>query len=592
MAARRRASKKRAKKAKTKASRGSKKRAAKTRSKSRAKRQLTTKPSRIRPAKRPAAKPVRATRAPVSKAKVGASRDRAKRYYLTTAISYPNGAPHIGHAYEAIASDAIARFQRLDGRDVFFMTGVDEHGLKMTQTAAKEGISPRDLADRNSPQFRAMCDRMNVSYDRFIRTTEPAHYKASQAIWKRMQDAGDIYLGTYAGWYSVRDEAFYGEGETTVGADGIRVGPQGTPVEWTEEKTFFFKLSAYGDKLLKFYAANPDFILPETRRNEVVSFVKAGLQDLSISRTTLTWGVPVPDAPGHVMYVWVEALTNYLTGVGYPEEKSDTFRFWPADLHVIGKDIVRFHAVYWPAFLMSAGIALPKRVHGHGFLFNRGEKMSKSVGNVVDPFALADAYGVDALRYFFLREVPFGQDGNYSHDAIVNRTNADLANDLGNLAQRSLTMIAKNCEAKVPAPAKLSPADTAMIAAADAILGAAREAMKTQQLHLVLNAIWLVVAEANRYFAAAAPWELRKTDPARMATVLWATAEITRQVAILAQPFVPEGAAKLLDLLAIPAAARDFKSLGSAGRVMAGTPLPAPAPVFPRFIEKDAEGAS
>jgi methionyl-tRNA synthetase len=592
MAARRRASKKRAKKAKTKAPRGPKKRVANARSKSRAKKPLTAKRSRKKPAKRSAAKPVGATRAPAGKAKVGAARDRGKRYYLTTAISYPNGAPHIGHAYEAIAADAMARFQRLDGHDVFFMTGVDEHGLKMTQTAAKEGISPRDLADRNSPQFRAMCDRMNVSYDRFIRTTEPAHYKASQAIWKKMQDAGDIYLGTYAGWYSVRDEAFYGEGETTVGADGIRVGPQGTPVEWTEEKTFFFKLSAYGDNLLKFYAANPDFILPETRRNEVVSFVKAGLQDLSISRTTLTWGVPVPDAPGHVMYVWVEALTNYLTGVGYPDEKSDSFCFWPADLHVIGKDIVRFHAVYWPAFLMSAGIALPKRVHGHGFLFNRGEKMSKSVGNVVDPFALADAYGVDALRYFFLREVPFGQDGNYSHDAIVNRTNADLANDLGNLAQRSLTMISKNCEAKVPTPGKLSPADTAMIAAADAMIGAAREAMKTQQLHLVLNAIWLVVAEANRYFAAAAPWELRKTDPARMATVLWTTAEITRQVAILAQPFVPEGAGKLLDLLAIPAGARDFKSLGGAGRVKAGTSLPAPAPVFPRFIEKDAEGAT
>jgi methionyl-tRNA synthetase len=514
------------------------------------------------------------------------------RFYLTTAISYPNGAPHIGHAYEAIASDAIARFQRLDGYDVFFMTGVDEHGLKMTQTAAKEGIAPRALADRNSPIFRAMCDRLNVSYDRFIRTTEPAHYKASQAIWKKMAAAGDIYLGTYEGWYSVRDEAFYGESEITVNADGVRVGPQGTPVEWTEEKTYFFKLSAYGDRLLAFYDAHPDFILPETRRNEVVSFVKAGLQDLSISRTTLTWGVPVPGAPGHVMYVWVEALTNYLTGVGYPDVDTDKFRFWPADLHVIGKDIVRFHAVYWPAFLMSAGIAPPKRVHGHGFLFNRGEKMSKSVGNVVDPFSLADAYGVDPLRYFFLREVPFGQDGNYSHDAIVNRTNADLANDLGNLAQRSLTMIAKNCAATVPQPGKLAAADEAILAAADAMIGQAREAMKSQQLHLVLNAVWLVVAEANRYFAAAAPWELRKSDPARMATVLWVTAEVVRQAAILAQPFVPAGAEKLLDLLAIPAGERDFKALGSAGRIRSGAPLPAPAPVFPRFVEREVDAAS
>jgi methionyl-tRNA synthetase len=520
-----------------------------------------------------------------------AGKSAVNKYYLTTAISYPNGAPHIGHAYEAIATDAIARFMRLDGRDVFFLTGVDEHGLKMTQTAAKEGISPRALADKNAPQFRAMCDRLNVSYDRFIRTTEPAHYESSQAIWRKMAAAGDIYLGNYEGWYSVRDEAFYAESETRV-EEGVRLGPQGTPVEWTKEQTYFFRLSAYQENLLAFYDAHPDFILPETRRNEVVSFVKSGLQDLSVSRTSLSWGVPVPDAPGHVMYVWVDALTNYITGVGYPDEKSAMFRrFWPADLHVIGKDIVRFHAVYWPAFLMSAGVALPKRVHGHGFLFNRGEKMSKSVGNVVDPFALADAYGVDALRYFFLREVPFGQDGHYSHEAIVARTNADLANDLGNLAQRSLSMIAKNCDSKLPAPGKLSPADEAILAAADGMLGKAREAMKTQQLHQVLAAVWAVVADANRYFAGEAPWDLRKHDPARMATVLWTTAEVTRQVAILAQPFVPAGAEKLLDILAVPANARDFKSLGTAGRLKAGTPLPAPVPVFPRYVEAEEKAS-
>jgi methionyl-tRNA synthetase len=583
------AAKRRAKVKKTKAKRTAKKRAKPRAAKSPAKKSSKKQAAKPKPKSKKAARKNTAATEKTSAVRTAPKKSGppSNRYYITTAISYPNGAPHIGHAYEAIASDAIARFHRHDGHDVFFMTGVDEHGLKMTQTAAKEGISPRALADRNSPRFKAMCDRMNVSYDRFIRTTEPAHYKASQAIWKKMQTAGDIYLGTYAGWYSVRDEAFYGEGETTVGSDGVRVGPQDTPVEWTEENTFFFKLSAYGERLLAFYDANPQFILPETRRNEVVSFVKAGLQDLSISRTTLTWGVPVPDAPGHVMYVWVEALTNYLTGVGYPDEKSASFDFWPADLHVIGKDIVRFHAIYWPAFLMSAGLALPKRVHGHGFLFNRGEKMSKSVGNVVDPFDLADVYGVDALRYFFLREVPFGQDGNYGHDAIVNRTNADLANDLGNLAQRSLTMIAKNCEAKVPMPGKMSEVDTAMIAAADAMIGQAREAMAIEQLHLVLNAIWLVVADANRYFAAAAPWELRKTDPARMATVLWTTAEVTRQVAILAQPFVPEGAAKLLDLLAIPADARSFEQLGATGRLKGGTPLPAPTPVFPRFVEKE-----
>lgn len=554
----------------------------------------TAKPKRKvkKPVRSKAAKPARRKSVPkqatAKKAKPAAEKASApsvpKRYYITTAISYPNGAPHIGHAYEAIASDAIARFRRLDGYDVFFMTGVDEHGLKMTQTAAKEGISPKQLSDRNSPRFREMCDKLNVSYDRFIRTSEPAHYQASQAIWKKMQEKGDIYLGTYSGWYSVRDEAFYAETETKI-ENGVRVGPQGTPVEWTEEKTYFFRLSAYQKKLLDLYK-QPDFILPDTRRNEVVSFVKAGLQDLSISRTTLTWGVPVPDAPGHVMYVWVDALTNYITGLGYPDVNSVMFRkFWPADIHVIGKDIVRFHTVYWPAFLMSAGLEIPRRVHGHGFLFNRGEKMSKSVGNVVDPFSLADAYGVDALRYFFMREVPFGHDGNYSHEAIVNRINADLANNLGNLAQRSLSIIAKNCDARVPQPGALSAEDSAMLAMADAMVDGVRAEMQTEQLHKALELIWTVVAEANRYFAASAPWELRKTDPAKMATVLWVTAEVVRQVAILCQPFVPAGAEKLLDLLGVEKSTRNFAALGKAGRLKAGTPLPAPTGVFPRYVE-------
>lgn len=516
----------------------------------------------------------------------------AAKFYITTAISYPNGAPHIGHAYEAIAADAIARFQRLDGRDVYFMTGVDEHGMKMQQTAAKEGIGPRELADRNVPLFQAMCDGLDVSYDRFIRTTEPAHYAASQAIWRAMEANGDIYLGTYAGWYSVRDEAFYDEGETRLREDGVRVGPQGTPVEWTEEKTYFFRLSAYQDRLLAHYAANPDFIGPSTRMNEVVSFVKSGLQDLSISRTTLDWGVPVPDAPGHVMYVWVDALTNYITGAGYPDENAEKWRYWPADVHIIGKDIVRFHSVYWPAFLMSAGLPLPKRVYGHGFLFNRGEKMSKSVGNVIDPLALAGAYGVDPLRYFFLREVPFGQDGNYSHEAIVNRINADLANDLGNLAQRSLSMIAKHCEGRVPEPGTLSAADEAMLAMTDALPARCRAAIGDFALHTCLAEIWAVVAEANRYFAAQEPWTLRKTDPARMAGVLYVTADVLRALGILAQPVTPTAAGKLLDLLAVPADARVFAALGPGGRLTPGTLLPAPAPVFPRYVEPEGEGGA
>jgi methionyl-tRNA synthetase len=510
-------------------------------------------------------------------------------FYISTAIAYPNGAPHIGHAYEAIATDALARFQRLDGRDVFFLTGTDEHGLKMVQTAEAERLPPMAVATRNAQRFKEMDQRLNVSFDRFIRTTEEQHHRSSQEIWRRMAANGDIYLDTYAGWYSVRDEAYYAEEETAVGADGVRRGPQGTPVEWVEEQSYFFKLSAYHDRLLQLYTEQrPDFIGPDSRRNEVISFVKSGLRDLSISRTTFDWGVKVPGDPKHVMYVWVDALTNYITGVGFPDEKDASWRYWPADVHIIGKDIIRFHAVYWPAFLMSAGIPVPRRVFAHGFLFNRGEKMSKSVGNVVDPFNLADQYGVDQLRYFLLREVPFGQDGSYNHEAIVARINADLANDLGNLAQRSLSMIARQYQGVLPPPATFSDNDKAILAQADNMIALARPAMATQQIHQALNAVWAVVAEANRYFAGEAPWALAKTDPERQGTVLYVTAEVVRQVAILAQPAMPEAAARLLDILGVPndPESRNFAALGV--RIKPGTVLPAPAPVFPRYIEPTA----
>ena len=519
-------------------------------------------------------------------------RQAGKPYYITTAIAYPNGAPHIGHAYEAIATDAIARFMRLDGQDVYFLTGTDEHGIKMLQTAAKEKLTPRELVERNVPRFQAMVKRFNCSNDDFIRTTEPRHHLASEAIWERMQAVGDIYLDKYSGWYSVRDEAYYDQSETRLGENGQRLGPHGTPVEWVEEESYFFKLSKYADKLLDLYKRVPDFVLPKERMNEVASFVRGGLKDLSLSRTTFDWGIKVPGNPKHIMYVWVDALTNYITAVSFPDTASEKFKkYWPADLHVIGKDIVRFHAVYWPAFLMSAGIDVPRRIFSHGFLFNRGEKMSKSVGNVIDPFALADAYGVDQLRYFLLREVPFGQDGNYSHEAIVARINADLANDLGNLAQRSLTMVARGLGGVLPKPGELRGPDQAILGAADAMVGKAREAMATQQLHQVLNTVWAVVAEANRYFAGEAPWALAKTDPARQATVLYVTAEILRQVAILVLPFMPASAAKLLDLLAVPEAERTFAYLGGGHRLAAGVSLPAPAPVFPRYVEAAGQAA-
>ncbi len=511
----------------------------------------------------------------------------APKFYLTTAIHYTNGPPHIGHAYEMVSADAIARFKRLDGYDVFAMTGTDEHGQKVQRTAAQNGLSPKDFVDGIATRFQEMEQRLGCSFDRFIRTTDADHLPSTQELWRRMEANGDIYLAKYSGWYSVRDEAFYGEEETTLQPDGTRLGGQGTPVEWVEEESYFFRLKSYQDKLLALYRDVPDFVSPETRKNEVVSFVKGGLEDLSISRTTFDWGLPVPGDPKHVMYVWVDALNNYVTGCGFPDESDPRWHYWPADVHIIGKDIVRFHTVYWPAFLMSAGLPLPKRVFGHGFLLNKGAKMSKSVGNVVDPFALADIYGVDQLRYFFLREVSFGQDGNYSHEAIVGRINADLANDLGNLAQRSLSMIAKNCEGRVPPAGTLTEGDRAMLAQADGLLAKTRAAMQDFALHVVLADIWAVVAEANRYFANNEPWKLSKSDPARRDTVLYVTIETIRQVAILTQPVMPQAMARLLDLLAVPVEARTFASLGEAGRLSSGTALPAPSAVFPRYVEPE-----
>ena len=505
-------------------------------------------------------------------------------YYITTAISYPNGRPHIGHAYEAIATDAIARYHRQAGRDVRFQTGTDEHGLKMVQTARDRGVETRALADEMSSYFKEMDDRLNISYDRFIRTVEPAHHAASAAIWRAMEAAGDLYMDKYEGWYSVRDEAFYDEKELVAdekGGEGARLSPQGTPVEWTVEETWFFRLSKYQQPLLDLYESRPEFIRPEARRNEVMRFVEGGLSDLSVSRTSFDWGVKVPGSPGHVMYVWVDALTNYLTGAGYPDNAADLARYWPADLHVIGKDIVRFHAVYWPAFLMSAKLALPKQVFGHGFLLNRGEKMSKSVGNVTDPMELVDRFGVDALRYFLLREVSFGQDGSYSEEAIVTRCNADLANNLGNLAQRCLSIVAKNCGGMVPVAGARTDADSALLASVDAAEAGMHAAMGDLAIHNALEAVWSAARDANQYFADEAPWSVRKTDPGRADTILHLTIEAIRRIAIMARWAIPGGADRLLDLLGQDGGARDFTAL--AVPVVAGTGLPGPSGVFPRL---------
>jgi methionyl-tRNA synthetase len=510
-----------------------------------------------------------------------------KKFYITTAISYANGAPHIGHAYEALATDALARFKRLDGYDVMFLTGTDEHGQKVEQTAAQQGKRAADFVDETTPLFRRMVAALDCSNDDFIRTTEQRHKETVAELWKRLEQAGDIYLGKYSGWYSIRDEAYYSADETEE-RDGQRYSVKsGTPVEWVEEESYFFRLSAYQQKLLDLYQSHEEFIGPLERRNEIVSFVKRGLQDLSISRTTFSWGIPVPGVQGHVMYVWIDALTNYISATGLPRSGNPRAEYWPADLHVIGKDILRFHTVYWPAFLMSARLPLPKRVFAHGFLFNRGEKMSKSVGNVIDPFAIVDRYGVDQVRYFFLREVPFGQDGNYSHEAIVGRINADLANDLGNLAQRSLSMIARNCAGIIPHPGPLSEADEALLDSANALLAEIRAHHEVQAISRALDAIWRVTADANRYFAGEQPWSLKNTDPARMATVLYITAEVLRQIGILIQPYMPASAAKLLDALAVKPSARSFAALGQGGRLQSDIAIPPPQAIFPRFIDEE-----
>ena len=507
----------------------------------------------------------------------------ADPYYITTAISYPNGPPHIGHAYEAIAADVIARFQRAMGREVRFQTGTDEHGLKMAQKARDLGKTPRELADEMSALFRSMCDRLDVSYDRFIRTSEADHHVASQAIWKAMEANGDLYLDRYEGWYSVRDEAYYDESELSQGEGGEKLSPQGTPVEWTVEESWFFRLSKYQEPLLRLYAEQPDFIQPDSRRNEVMRFVEGGLRDLSVSRTSFDWGVKVPGNEDHVMYVWVDALTNYITGVGYPEQTDDFGKFWPADVHLIGKDIVRFHAVYWPAFLMSAGLAVPRQVYAHGFLLNRGQKESKSLGNVTDPIELAERYGVDVLRYFFLREVNFGSDGSWSEEAIVMRANSELANSFGNLAQRVLSFIAKNCDGVVVASAPLEAADAELRAKVNAACAQELpEAFGRLALTAGLEAWMQGVFACNAYIDEQAPWALRKTDPERMKRVLATLCACIRDLAVAVSPVTPTASAKILDALSIPAEARNYAALRTdiaSGEIRVDSPSPA----FPRL---------
>jgi len=518
----------------------------------------------------------------------------AEPYYITTAINYPNGRPHIGHAYEGIAADVIARFQRLRGRDVRFQTGTDEHGLKMARKAEEQGRTPRELADEMSSYFQEMDEALNISFDRFIRTVEPDHHKASQAIWQRMEDAGDLYLDRYEGWYSVRDEAYYDESELKDGEGGEKLSPQYTPVEWTVEESWFFRLSKYQEPLLELLKT-PGFLEPASRRNEMIAFVEGGLRDLSISRTSFDWGVKVPGSDTHVMYVWVDALTNYLTGLGFPDETENMAKFWPADLHLIGKDIVRFHTIYWPAFLLSAKLPVPKKVFGHGFLLNKGQKESKSLGNVTDPIELAEQFGVDALRYFLIREVSFGKDGSYSPEAIIERANGELGNAFGNLAQRTLGFMAKNLNGNLPAVHGHTDADNALFKEVEkAISTDVPQAFEELALQQGVEAWLKAVFACNAYIDSEAPWALRKTDPERMETVLATLYICIAQLGVAIQPVIPTSAQKLLDMMGIPEDCRTYEGIHShwySPLSESGFQIEKPTPLFPRLeLPEAAEG--
>jgi len=504
--------------------------------------------------------------------------------YITTPIYYVNDKPHVGHAYSTLAADVLARWRRLQGRDVYFLTGTDEHGQKVEKAAQDAGMDPQEFTDKVSQSFRDLTATMGFSNDGFIRTTEERHKRACQALWTKLVENGEIYLGAYEGWYAVRDEAFYGLDEL-VERDGVKYAPSGAPVEWVKEPSYFFRLSAWADRLLAYYDANPDFILPASRRNEVVAFVKSGLSDLSISRTSFTWGVKVPGDDSHVMYVWIDALTNYITALGYPDQAAPEWKLWPAEVHFVGKDILRFHAIYWPAFLLAAGLQAPQRVFAHGWWTNEGQKISKSLGNVIDPVALVEEFGLDPLRYFLLREVPFGQDGDFSRSALVNRLNGELANALGNLANRTLSLIQRNAEAVLPeaiAPTEADAALTAQVAALPGVVGAH---LDRQEFHLALEAIMAAVRDANGYITVAAPWALKKTDPVRGLAVLRHLHDALRAFATVLQPFMPDTMAKLLDQLGVPEAARGLEHLSIP--LPAGLALPPPQPLF-RKIEAAA----
>ena len=503
-------------------------------------------------------------------------------FYITTPIYYVNDVPHIGHAYTSLACDVIARFMKINGKEVRYLSGTDEHGQKVEKSALNNGLSPQEFTDKMSVSFRDLLKALNITNSDFIRTTEERHKLGVKAFWKQLKENGDIYSDKYCGWYSVRDEAFYDESELT--PEGL--APTGAQVEWLEEPSYFFALSKWQDKLLEFYEANPDFIRPQNRRNEVISFVKNGLMDLSISRTSFKWGIPVPGDEEHVIYVWLDALTNYISALGYPDETGDYKKFWPADVHIVGKDILRFHAVYWPAFLMSAGLPIPKSIFAHGWWTNEGQKISKSIGNVIDPFKLIEDFGLDQVRYFLMREVIFGNDGNYARDNLIQRNNSELSNKIGNLMQRTCSFIFKNCQEKMPEVSKefinaVYQSDF-FIKLQDLVKDSVTQ-MESYNINAVLDNIIYITEQSNIYIDHAAPWTLKNSDPKKMNEVLYRIVETIRYIAVLMQPFTPDSAAKMLNQLGVSEDNRNIMHLIQDFAIKSSSKIDQPSPIFPRI---------
>jgi methionyl-tRNA synthetase len=501
-------------------------------------------------------------------------------FFITTPIYYVNDVPHIGHAYTSIATDFIARFKRMSGVDTIFLTGTDEHGQKIQKAAENNLIEPLSLCDKNSEKFRELTEVLNLSNDDFIRTTEKRHIDGAKSLWNKLMDNGDIYLDTYKGWYSVSDETFYNEKDLNKQQDGSFKTITGGPVDWIEEESYFFKLSKYSEKLLDLYEKNSDFILPKSRKNEVVSFVKSGLRDLSISRNTFNWGINVPKDEKHVMYVWLDALSSYPNSLGYIEDKNSKLSsYWLNSTHIVGKDILRHHAVYWPAFLMSAKLDLPKRIFAHGWWTNEGNKISKSLGNAIDPIEIIDKFGLDQIRYFLLREITFGSDGDFSIDALKSRINADLSNDLGNLCQRSLTMIVKHCDATVPSNKNVSESERKFLSKISNELSILTSHVNNQEINIYIKKLWDIIGSANKYFNDNKPWELKNTDKKNFNNVLYVTAEIIKQIGIMIYPVMPDTSVKILNFYNIKS---KNISLNMLKIDLANTKINEIKPLFPR----------